>query len=208
MINEYRDWEQWDRQGTCQIIDAYWLSSQEEKDHRRSLAVLIKQQILPNGQFLEVGCGSGLIYKQLVPAIMPNSSYTGIDISETMLEIARKRFKKGEFLKDDLYSLSFPDNSFDTVAAFEVFGHIGDIEKPIQEMFRTTSRLMIFTVWTALETQISHEIIGNSIFLHKIFSREDILKTIEKALIGRHYITSEQPLSKGITAYIIHKKSH
>lgn len=207
MIDGYRDWEQWDRQGVAQIIDSYWLASQDEVDHRKRLAALVKQWALPRDRFLEAGCGSGLIYNQLVPAILPNSSYTGVDISETMLEIAKNRFKEGTFVKGDLYDLPFSDNSFDIVAAFEVFGHIGDIEKPILEMFRTASRVMIFTAWTALEPKMELEIIGDSVFLHNIFSHENIMKAIEKALNSKLYKIATQPISSRITAYIIQKNS-
>ena len=114
------------------------------------LAALVKKWALPNDRFLEIGCGSGLVYNQLVPEILQNHAYIGVDISQTMLAIAMRRFKDAVFIKDDLYALSFPDHSFEIVAAFEVFGHLGDIEQPIREMFRTTSRLMIFTVWTGI----------------------------------------------------------
>lgn len=201
--NTYRDWEQWDRENVAQIIDSYWLGSPDEREHRKRLSSLVKQWISPSDRFLEVGCGSGLVYHQLVPDVIPNSSYVGVDISEAMLEIASDRFQDGTFFKNDLYGLTFPDRAFEIVAAFEVFGHIGDIEKPIQEMFRTASRLMIFTVWTGPETKITHEIIGHSVFIHKTFSEMDLMRNIDQALEGQQYTISKQPLSAGITAYII-----
>lgn len=197
-IDNYRD--------VSEIIDSYWLASPDEIAHRKKLASLIQQWILPHDRLLEAGCGSGLVYRELVPEILSNTSYTGVDISKAMLELAQIRFKEGAFLREDLYGLSFSDNSFDIVAAFEVFGHIGDIEKPIQEMFRTASRLMMFTVWTAPESKIDHEIIGDEVFLHKIFSDADITKAIEVALEDKLYAISRQPISEKITAYIIHKK--
>lgn len=200
-----RYWEQWDKDDVSQIIDTYWLASKDEIEHRKALAVLTKQWALPYDRFLEIGCGSGLVYNQLVPAILPNSSYVGVDISENMLDIATKRYPEGIFIKDDLYALSFADNSFEIVAAFEVFGHIGDIEKPIMEMFRTTSRLMIFTVWSGDKTKIGQEVINHTAFIHMTYSQEDIMKAIDNALKDKPHTVYTQPLSEDKIAYIIRK---
>jgi predicted TPR repeat methyltransferase len=200
-----RDWEQWDRGHAAATIDAYWIGSDMEVEHRKTLAALLKQWTLPEDLMLEIGCGSGLVYNQLVPAILPNESYVGVDISEAMLHIATARYPEGDFFKDDLFSLSFTDGAFEIVTAFEVFGHIGDIVQPIREMFRTSSRLMIFTVWTGPKTKIDHEIIDQSVFIRTTFSQQDVLKAIATALQDTPHDIHIQPLSSDKAAYIIHK---
>jgi SAM-dependent methyltransferase len=200
-----RDWEQWDRGRVAEVIDAYWLASPNEIDHRKALAALVKQWILPNERFLEIGCGSGLVYKQLVPSVLPNFAYVGIDNSKAMLNLAHARSPEGNFFKDDLYGLSFPDNFFEVTAAFEVFGHIDDIEKPIAEMFRTASRLMIFTVWTGPNTKVEQENIESSVFIRTTFSLRDVLSAIERALRLKPYAVHVHLLSHDKTAFIIDK---
>lgn len=200
-----RSWELWDKNHVSNTIDTYWLSSPEEMEHRNTLAKLTQAWLLPNDRFLEIGCGSGLVYNSLVPAILSNHAYTGVDISEKMLAIASKRFPEGVFMKDDLYGLSFPDNSFEVVAAFEVFGHIDEIETPIREMFRTTSRTMIFTVWTGPQTKMEQEIIDNIVFRHKTFANADVVKSVERALEGTNYKLQTETLPGGKMAYIIQK---
>jgi SAM-dependent methyltransferase len=200
-----RNWEQWDRKGISQMIDTYWLASHDEAEHRKKLSTLVQKWMLPEERILEVGCGSGLVYKEFVSSFLPPSAYTGVDISDAMLEIATRRFPEGVFYKGDLYRLSFPDDSFDLVAAFEVMGHIVDLTLPIQEMFRTASRLAIFTAWTGAETKISHELIGDAVFLHKTYTQEDLCNVIEESLDGKSYILTIEPVSQGITAFLIHK---
>lgn len=200
-----RDWEKWDKEDISQIIDDYWRSSSVEIEHRKTLAVFTKQYILPNEKLLEVGCGSGLVYNELVPDILSNDAYMGVDVSEKMLDIARNRYVEGHFVKDDLYGLSFPDNSYDIAVAFEVFGHIDDIKKPIQELFRTASRLIIFTVWIGPQTKIEQEVIGNAQFFHKIFTIDDMLDSIHDALDTQSYNVDVQMLSENIAAFLIYK---
>jgi ubiquinone/menaquinone biosynthesis C-methylase UbiE len=200
-----RPWEQWNGNNVSQTIDAFWLSSEREIEHRNKLAALTSNWVLPNDRFLEIGCGSGLVYNVLVPDVIPNELYLGVDITDTMLDIARNRFPEGSFAKDDLYDLSFPDNSFDLVVAYEVFGHIGHIKKPIQEMYRTTSRAMIFTVWTGPETKIGHELWENTVFMHTTFTHQDVMNTIESALGNERYEVYTESITEGNTAYIIYK---
>lgn len=201
----FRDWEQWDKDDVSEVIDLYWLSSQEELEHRKRLAALMRQWLLPHERLLEVGSGSGLVYHQLVPNVLPNDAYVGVDISDTMLDIATKRFPEAVFIKGDAYALPFLDSSFDIVAAFEVFGHIGDIKKPIMEMFRTTSRLVIFSVWVGPKTKVEREVIKNSVFIHTTFSHEDVMKAIDNALQTESYTVHAEPLPGDKVAYIIHR---
>jgi ubiquinone/menaquinone biosynthesis C-methylase UbiE len=197
-----RDWELWDQGCVAQVIDAYWLGSKEEIEHRKKLALFLKEWALPNDKILEVGCGSGLIYSELAASF---KGYVGVDISEKMLEIATRRFPEALFMKGDLYNLSFLDSSFEITVAFEVFGHINGIEKPIREMFRTSSRLAIFTVWTAPKTKFEREIIEDAVFIRNTFSHDDVMKAIESALKDQRYTVATRPISYDKTAYTIRK---
>ena len=201
-----RNWEQWDHGHVAEVIDSYWLGSQNEIAHREVLAALVKRWMMPGERLLEIGCGSGLVYNQLVPHMLPNHAYVGIDISAAMLKIACKRFPEGNFFKDDLYALSFPNNSFEIATAFEVFGHINGIEKPIAEMFRVASRLAIFTIWRGPKTKVEQECIESSVFIRTTFSEEDVLKAIDNALNCQSYTVYIQPLSNDKTAFIIQKQ--
>lgn len=198
-----RDWEKWDEDNVADIIDKFWKSSESERAHRRTLAQLTQQWVLPNDCVLEVGCGSGLIYNELVPKILANNHYTGVDISEKMLAIAKNEYPQGNFQNDDIYALSFPDNSFDVTICYEVLAHLNGITTPIRELFRVSARTVIFTVWTGEQTIRYPEIIDGKVFIHTVFSRDDILASIATSINGNYKAnTIELP---NVTAFIITK---
>ena len=200
--SEARDWENWKDGDVSEVIHQFWIQTPSELHHRKVLAQLVSNIYSPGERFLEAGCGSGLVYRELVPKLMDNAHYTGIDITQNMLDIARRDYPEGTFLKDDLYKLSFEDKSFEIVAAFEVLGHIRDIEVPIKEMLRVASKKVVFTVWTSDSTQMTEEHFRNSHFIHTAFSHTDIMHILSKATDG---IVQSYPLGEQILAYIITK---
>ena len=201
-----RDWENWQKDDVAEVIHNYWIHSSEEVNHRQALAQLVKSLYLPNERFLEAGCGSGLVYKELVPNIMDNTCYLGIDITQKMLSIAHGDYPNGAFFQDDLYNLSFEDNSIEIVAAFEVLGHLRHIEIPLREMMRVASRLVVFTVWTGGSTQVTEERFRNSQFIHTTFSHADIMQAIENAA-NRDHTVKAIPFNEHISAYIVSLES-
>lgn len=194
----------WDIGKVAKNIDQYWIQSEEELAHRKELADLVQDLYTPGESFLEVGCGSGLVYEALVPNIVSEKNYIGIDNSQKMLSLAKKRFSKGNFKYDDLLSLSLSNNSVDMVAAFEVLGHLTAIEKPISEMFRVASHMVIFTVWSAPETICTYENIEGTEFPHYAYSVEDILEIISRN-VDQMYGVTVIPLANSINAYVIIK---
>lgn len=198
----YKDWENWKDDDVTQLIHQYWIQSPYELDHRKTLVQLVKDLYMPHETFLEAGCGTGLIYQQLVPHVMKNQCYIGIDITQNMLDIAHQDYPEGLFLWGDLYRLSFADKSVEIVAAFEVLGHLPHIDIPIREMCRVASRLVLFTVWINHSKSISEERFRNSRFIHIAYSHADVLKIIENVL-KENYTVKTIPLSKNTAAYII-----
>ena len=83
----------------------------------RAQAVKVAERI--GGRILEVGVGTGLSLPQYAAA----TSIVGVDISEPMLEVARKRVARLGLANvesieiGDAQNLRFPDNSFDVVVA-------------------------------------------------------------------------------------------
>ena len=86
---------------------------------------------------LEIGCGMGTDGAQFAKA---GADYTGIDLTDAAVELARKRFQvsglKGEFRVADAERLDFPDASFDLVYSHGVLHHTPDIEAAVREIHR------------------------------------------------------------------------
>lgn len=98
---------------------------------------------------LDAGAGTGQISAALLGA---GANVTAIDISPSMLEIARERCEKFENYKTltgDLTNLPFDDNSFDFIASRWVMEFIPDWPKAVREMRRVLkpggSLVLIFT---------------------------------------------------------------
>ena len=86
---------------------------------------------------LEVGCGLGTDGAQFVEA---GAHYTGVDLTEAAVELARKRFElfnlPGTYQTADAENLPFPDDSFDLVYSHGVLHHTPDTAKAIGEVHR------------------------------------------------------------------------
>jgi ubiquinone/menaquinone biosynthesis C-methylase UbiE len=86
---------------------------------------------------LEVGCGAGI---DLVRFARAGALVTGIDLSRTAIELARKNIEQNG-LKADLQvmngeSMDFPDNTFDVVYAHGVLQYTADTNQMMREIHR------------------------------------------------------------------------
>lgn len=105
---------------------------------------------------LDVGCGTGIY---LIRLARMGLSCTGIDPSERMLHIARKKAEAAglqiEFVKGFAESLPFPDSSFDLVFSITAMEFFGDPQAAVKEMMRVAKEggrvgigvLNIFSTW-------------------------------------------------------------
>lgn len=105
-------------------------------------AFLIKPVIraLTNDQknlVLEVGCGQGSTTQTLLKA-MPNAFITAVDIDDEQILLAEKRVKdeRAEFLVEHAAEMSFDDESFDLVVAFNTLHHVPAWRKAVREAAR------------------------------------------------------------------------
>ena len=91
---------------------------------------------------LDVGCGAGEVCVELATRVGPQGRVAGIDPSETMIAAARQAAKSSrppiELAVASIYSLPFPDATFDAVRAERVFQHLDDPEAGLTEMLRVT----------------------------------------------------------------------
>ena len=86
---------------------------------------------------LEIGCGLGTDGAQFAKA---GADYTGIDLTEASIELARKRFElaglKGEFRVADAENLDFAGETFDVVYSHGVLHHTPDTEAAVRAIHR------------------------------------------------------------------------
>src|SRR6185312_3687541 len=86
---------------------------------------------------LEIGCGLGTDGAQFANA---GAEYTGVDLTEAAVELARKRFQlfdlPGKFQTADAENLDFADESFDLVYSHGVLHHTPDTARASREIHR------------------------------------------------------------------------
>lgn len=80
-------------------------------------------------------CGTGDM-AEFVKEIQPLAEVTGVDFSENMLSIAQKKVKNVHFMKKDITSTDFPDNSFDAVIMGFGLRNISNPERALSEILR------------------------------------------------------------------------
>ncbi|RPI29839.1 MAG: methyltransferase domain-containing protein [Acidobacteria bacterium] len=93
--------------------------------------------LFPGAQLLEVGVGTGLSF----PLLPRNIQITAIDLSQKMLDLAKKRahslaLRNIELIKMDATNLNFPDQAFDRVLAAYFVSTVPDPVKVVLEMKR------------------------------------------------------------------------
>lgn len=100
----------------------------------------------PFSDLLDAGCGTGAMLGMLKKDC-PDKNYTGIDLSEKMIEAAKKKhFKEIKFIVGDCEALPFPNDSFDVVTCSMSFHHYPNPEKffmSLRQVLRPGGRLIL-----------------------------------------------------------------
>jgi ubiquinone/menaquinone biosynthesis C-methylase UbiE len=84
-------------------------------------------------RILDLGCGSGLDLSSW--GVISTDEVTGIDIDESRLAVARKRFPNRTYLRCAAECLPFPSNSFDRVISAVALPYM-NIPKTLAEVYR------------------------------------------------------------------------
>lgn len=92
--------------------------------------------INPHDNVLDLCCGTGDLAGMIKKA-HPNACVTGIDFSENMLNIARKKYPQIQFFQGDATSLPYQDNTFDIITMGFGLRNIQNAEKAVEEIHRT-----------------------------------------------------------------------
>lgn len=102
----------------------------------------IKKLSLQRGHFvLELGCGTGLNFPFIMKEIGPEGKLVGVDLTQGMLDVARKRverygWKNVELIQSDIAAYNFPDK-VNCVLATGLFGYIPEYDRIIKMISRS-----------------------------------------------------------------------
>ena len=110
---------------------------------------IFRDYVKQEDKVLDAGCGNGRLLELFKDKII---DYTGIDISEKLIELAKKKYPQNAFLIADNLNLPFPNDNFDKVFSVAVLHTIPSRElreKALSELKRVLKPkgLLILTVW-------------------------------------------------------------
>lgn len=101
---------------------------------------LFLPEIKKMDRVLDLGCGNGRLRNELSTELVPQGNYFGFDISEGLLEIARKNNPKDHFFRGTFaQDLPFGAENFDFIVSIAAFHHLlneKDQMKCLSECFR------------------------------------------------------------------------
>jgi ubiquinone/menaquinone biosynthesis C-methylase UbiE len=106
-------------------------------DKLRYLPTVVDFSEYAGKKLLEIGCGAGI---DLVRFARGGAEVTGVDLSQTAVELAQKNFSlrnlKGDLRVMNGEALEFPGDAFDVVYAHGVLQYTADIQQMINEARR------------------------------------------------------------------------
>jgi SAM-dependent methyltransferase len=96
---------------------------------------------------LDVGCGEGIGTVRMAE-VLPEAHVVGLDVpAPGLLEEWQKRSAgRPEFVAGSAYELPFEDDTFDLVAAIEVFEHLERPARALEEMARVSRLGLLLSV--------------------------------------------------------------
>jgi demethylmenaquinone methyltransferase/2-methoxy-6-polyprenyl-1,4-benzoquinol methylase len=110
--------------------------------------ITIEQTVRAGDRTLDACCGTGDL---AIEAHAHGADVVGLDFSERMLELARKKAPEIEFVQADMLALPFDDASFDSVTVGFGVRNVEDLTAGIGELrrvLRTGGRLGILEITT------------------------------------------------------------
>jgi ubiquinone/menaquinone biosynthesis C-methylase UbiE len=119
---------------------ATWYAKATFKDLKRHklMARQLVEKIPENGKVLEIAPGPGYFCMEL--AKLGNYQITGLDISKSFVEIARKNATKAglkiDFREGNASAMPFEDNTFDFTFCQAAFKNFSEPVKAITEIYR------------------------------------------------------------------------
>lgn len=116
--------------------EPFGIVDRDNRNHRKKREIIEASMAADSGDaILEVGCGHGLHAQSYALKY----DYTGIDISESLVETTRQRVHESAMVRQgDARNLTFPDDSFRSVVGTAVLHHMPDPEAALHEWLRVT----------------------------------------------------------------------
>lgn len=163
-----------------EIADTYSVDMEEYTPIKER--VKFASLIIPGGKILDLGCAAGrdsLYFKSAGFHVI------GVDLSEKLLSIARKKDPKIEFIKQDIRKLTFSVRSFDGIWACAVLLHLKRKEaykalNDIYKLLKPNGILFIMIKIGTGEKDITEKLSSGKSRHFTLFQTSEIRKQLEE----------------------------
>lgn len=162
------------------FFDSMASSWDDDKSDEAGAKKIIKQfsEKIEGKNILDVGCGTGVLYQPLINA--KAESITSIDLSDKMINIAKEKFPKGNFICDDILTWK-TDLKFDTIIMYNVYPHLMNKQKLVDKVHSLLNEGGVFIVAHGA----SKDTINSHHSSHAMEISRKLLKAEEEAEIWR-----------------------
>ncbi len=178
-----------DPEYVCRIFDAFagdfdstlsGLEYQAPEYIAADIRKYLKKEFWKPLRYLDLGCGTGLC-AQAVKAVVGWSDVTGVDLSEKMLQEARKKFVYDRLVVDEILNfLNTDENVYHLITASDVFTYFGDLLKLFTACAKVLcdGGLLVFTVSENYINKEDYVLMPSGRFIH---NGDYVLKLLKKS---------------------------
>ncbi len=146
---------------------------------------------------LEIGCSTALLPK-FMPEIFQNKEYTGVDLSNASLDVAKKNFVTGDYLQGDFLKLSL-DKKFDLILSLDVIDHVYDPDAFLEKIIKNTEKFGVVRAYRGYFDEIDEHVMeyrdNEGIFLNNL-SIPKIKTILEKNNIQKFELLKQKSRDK------------
>jgi ubiquinone/menaquinone biosynthesis C-methylase UbiE len=139
------------------MLEALWGIKQYEHERKKHTDMILSKK--PTS-ILDIGSGTGALYENLPSKY--KKRYTGVDISQTFIDMLKDKFPKVDVRLENAESLSFGSKTFGAVVFYDVLRHQPSYKAMLKEALRVSARYVFI-----IETLISNQSHSDRIIKYK-----------------------------------------
>lgn len=123
-----------------------WAIIQEPTGNSGYMHALESLKLQPNQSLLDIGCGTGYFCNI---AFKHSIAISGLDASEQLIHLAKKRNPRINYLVGEMEDLPFTNNSFDVICGFNSFQYAENIDSALLESKRVLKNngKLVVMIW-------------------------------------------------------------
>jgi SAM-dependent methyltransferase len=195
-MKKFRSFKDKTHYGIDNRISKKWSQSRNTlKDLYKSEKHFFFRLLKNTNSYLDVGCAGGGFFK-IISRFKKKFIYFGLDVSPSLIKIARKNFKKGFFYNYDGKRIKIP-KKVDMAYSFGTLHHVNNYLSLIKQMINVSNKYILFDLRLTKKSTIINKKksfqkieINNKILSrinYNIINKNDFLKSL-KRLTGKYKV--------------------